>query len=121
MKSTLGAWHCRQVGHVLADRDPGTEQLGVRGLRGVGRVVDVQRVDPDEGRSRLDEDIDGLCGEKWVLAEIRLGSPVPREIRPHENRMTGEGLATEDIWADRATGGRRVDHDDRKVRNALER
>src|SRR6185503_19116280 len=93
----------------------------VRRPRQVRGVVDVQRVDPDERRSRLDEDIDGVRGEKRVRAEVRLSSPVPREVRAHEDRLTREHDAAKDVRADRATRTRRVDDDHAEMREALER
>src|SRR5436190_1346527 len=81
VKTSAGEGHGGEVSQVLAYRDSRTEQLGVRGSREIGGVVDVERIDADECRPRTDEDVGAVGGEKWMVGEIRVGSPVPREVR----------------------------------------
>ena len=71
---------------MLADRDAGSKEPGVRRPREVGRVVDVERVDPDDRGTRFDEQIDGRRGQERVVAAVRLGSPMAVVPRVDQDR-----------------------------------
>jgi hypothetical protein len=76
-----------QVGHVFANRDACAEQRRVSRSGHVGSVVDVQRVDPDEGHASGDKRRTCTSGQEGVGGEVRVGSPVTREIRADKERL----------------------------------
>ena len=57
-------------------RDASAQQGCVRRSRLVVDIVDVQRVDPDEGRPGLDERLARFGGQVRVCAEIDVRTPV---------------------------------------------
>ena len=52
--------------------------------------------------------------------EVRLGAPMTREIRTHQDGLARERDAAEDVGPDRATRARRVDDHRGQVREAVE-
>ena len=64
---------------MLDDGDAGPEQRRVDRPRPVADVVDVERIDPDQRRTRLGEPLGGLGGEERVAREVVLGAPVPSQ------------------------------------------
>ena len=118
---TAARRHVREIRHVLADRNPRPEQDGVRRPRGIGRVVDVQGVDADKASAPRDQQLAGLGGQKGVVAEVSLRSPVAREIGPEQDRPVSHLDAADLIRPDGTTRGGGVDHDGVEVGQPLDR
>jgi len=110
----------REVRHVLADRDAGSEQPRVGGSRHVGGVIDVQGVDPYQGGPRGNESLAGGGRQIGIGTEIALGAPVAREIGAHKDGLATQVTAWQGIRADRSAGTGDIGNDDRKVGEALE-
>src|SRR4051794_309849 len=66
----------------------------------VARVVDVVRVDPDEGRPRRAKGLGGLPGQEWMTLEVAVGPPVVRPAGLDQDGLAPERSALEDPWAD---------------------
>jgi hypothetical protein len=86
----------------------------------VGDVVDIQRIDPDEGRSSGHEHLTGLGRQKRVSAEVAFGAPVPRKVCANEHGLAMKVACWQGVRADRPPRVRRVNYYDRQVGNACE-
>ena len=104
---------CSQIGMPAPSRAVWT------GRAQVGHVVDVERVDADEGGARLDQQLRGLGGQERVsrrsTASVRQCRPQP--VRTSTARPAQLG-AVERVRADRPPASRRRDHAPRRGRPA---
>ena len=82
---------------MLHDRDSGRKQQRVRGTHAVARVVDVERVDADERRSRAGEVLRGRPRQVRMSLGVAGRAPVRVPSRPHQDRAAGEVMAREEI------------------------
>ena len=77
MQTGAARWQVPQGGEVLEDEHAGAEQSGVGGPALVVEVVDVDRVDPDQGRPTLGEPLgpsavrNGACSAYASVAQCR--------------------------------------------------
>src|SRR5438445_11099259 len=68
------------------DRDTRAQQNSVCRSSAIFVVVDVQRIDADEGGSTADQVLGGIASEKWMLAgRVRVGAPMGIPTRMHEH------------------------------------
>src|SRR2546423_6408798 len=93
-----------QVGHVLADRGTGREQLCVCRSRRIAGVVDIERVDTNKRGLFGNEEVGRVSRQEWVVAEIRGSTPVFREIGPEQDRAAAQVESPERVATDGAPG-----------------
>ena len=70
-------------------------------MAGAG-VVDVQGVDPDEGRARLDQEARRLGGQEGVALEVGVGAPVAVPAGADEHRLAADVVGDELVMLDGA-------------------
>ena len=78
-----------EAAQVLDDRDARAEQDGVHGPVPVGRIVDVQGVDPHQRRAGAHQVARRRLGEERMTLEIALGAPVPAEVGRRGSEIPG--------------------------------
>src|SRR5262245_57823929 len=101
---------------MLTDRNPGPQQLRVRGPGWVCGVVDVQRIDADEQRPLPDQELASFGGEVRVFAEVLGRAPVAGEVGPNQYGSIADLDLADRIRADRALVARAVDDYSLQVR-----
>jgi hypothetical protein len=106
---------------MLADRDVGTQKDRVRGSRAVGRVIDVQRVDPDEHDARLDDRVSRRAREVRMAVEVGRRSEVPRPPGVDQHRLAPQVETSERRRLDLTPSGLHGDDQLSEVGEAVER
>lgn len=88
--------------------------------RHVADVVDVQRVDPDEGHAGGDKRLARIGRQERVGGEVRVGPPVTRELRADKERLAVSVPSGQGVTANRSPGDGDVGNDHRQVCEARE-
>ena len=84
-----------QVRQVLDDGDVVAQQDGVHRAASVRGVVDVERVDADEGGAGVAEQEGGAFGQKRMVLEVGGRSPMLRPAGVHQHRLARHVTAPE--------------------------
>ena len=123
VQSGPGGRELRQPGEVFEHDDVRAEQDGVRGtLAGVGGVVDVHRVDADEQRPGVGEELRGLAREERCRTAVGGRAPVSVPAGVQQHRPIRDVSPTQRVRSDAAvTVGRVVHQRDRHVGDRRQR
>ncbi len=107
---------------MLADRNAGAEQDGVRRAREVPRIVNVQRVDANKAYAAVSQRFAGLAGQKRVRLAIPFGAPAARPSGVKQHGFPANVAAPDRVGCDPARGvARNVNDGGIEMRQRLER